>query len=181
MKKYKTNDIYILDISKVTDYEFPSWHERVTKSNLLPDKYIAVKKKDRYTDRIYYQINGDGAVVLSSSYDTKERGDLFVRNKTPLNMLDCVQKLPTKVARSWMIELQEYLANKSKESKKDIEDTLPKILIERAIQTIEEYMSEPVEQLQAVGGRCMKKNFNLGKVAAYEDCLKLLRELVDGK
>lgn len=144
----------------------------------MPDKYIAVKKKDKYTDRVYYQINGDGAIVLSSSYDTKERGDLFVRNKTPLNMLDCVQKLPTKVARSWMIELQEYLANKSK---KEIEGTIPKILIERAIQTIEEYMSEPVERLETVGGRCMKKNFSLGQVAAYEDCLKLLRELVDGE
>jgi hypothetical protein len=52
------------------------------------------------------------------------------------------------------------------------------VLLDRVIQTIEEYMAEPMERL-CPGGRAIKKNFSLGQVDAYESCLKLLRELRD--
>lgn len=179
MKKYKTNDVYILDVSKVVDYDFPSWHERITRSNILPYKYIAVKKVDKWSDKVYYQINGDGEIVLSSSSDTKERGDLFVRSKLPLSMTEHQKELPKKVTREWMVDLQNYLALQAN-APKEKPEYVPDTLILRTIQTIEEYMAEPVERL-CPGGRAIKKNFSLGQIDAYEKCLKLLRELVDGE
>ena len=47
MKKYKTKDIYILTVAQVKEFTYPSWHERVTHSNILPYKYAAVKKYNK--------------------------------------------------------------------------------------------------------------------------------------
>lgn len=175
MKKYKTKDIYILTVAQVKEFTYPSWHERVTHSNILPYKYAAVKKYDKDNGHSYYQINGTDEKVLCCSYDTKEIGDLFVKVKTPLSMTEAMKQLPKKVSQSWLVELNETFRTKGKEDVNQ-SDTVPIILLDRVIQTIEEYMAEPMERLCS-GGRAIKKNFSLGQVDAYESCLKLLREL----
>jgi hypothetical protein len=177
MKKYKASDIYILDVSQVKKYSFPNWYERITESTLLPYKYAAVKKYDKYCGHTYYQVNGNGEKVFCCSSDTKEIGDLFVRAKTPLSMTDAMKQLPKKVSQRWLAELNDVFRTKGKEDVKQ-PGTIPIVLLDRVIQTIEEYMAEPMERL-CPGGRAIKKNFSLGQVDAYESCLKLLRELRD--
>lgn len=62
--------------------------------------------------------------------------------------------------------------NKEKEQKHFIED----ILIYRAIQTLEEYIADNLEPKN----RYQKTKFNV-RIEAYEDCINLLKELVNGK
>ena len=62
--------------------------------------------------------------------------------------------------------------NKEKEQEHFIEDTL----IYRVIQTLEEYIADNLE----VKNRYQKVKAN-AKIEAYEDCINLLKELVDGK
>lgn len=62
--------------------------------------------------------------------------------------------------------------NKEKEQEHFIEDTL----IYRVIQILEEYIADNLE----VKNRYQKVKAN-AKIEAYEDCINLLKELVDGK
>ena len=62
--------------------------------------------------------------------------------------------------------------NKEKEQKHFIED----ILIYRAIQTLEEYIADNLE----AKNKYQKAKAN-ARIEAYEDCINLLKELVDGK
>ena len=62
--------------------------------------------------------------------------------------------------------------NKEKEQEHFIEDTL----IYRVIQTLEEYIADNLE----VKNRYQKAKAN-ARIEAYEDCINLLKELVDGK
>lgn len=60
--------------------------------------------------------------------------------------------------------------NKEKEQKHFIEDTL----ICRVIQTLEEYIADNLE------AKNQKAKAN-ARIEAYEDCINLLKELVNGK
>lgn len=62
--------------------------------------------------------------------------------------------------------------NKEKEQKHFIEDTL----IYKVIQTLEEYIADNLEPKN----RYQKTKFNI-RIEAYEDCINLLKELVNGK
>lgn len=62
--------------------------------------------------------------------------------------------------------------NKEKEQKHFIEDTL----IYKVIQTLEEYIADNLE----AKNKYQKAKAN-ARIEAYEDCINLLKELVDGK
>lgn len=62
--------------------------------------------------------------------------------------------------------------NKEKEQKHFIEDTL----IYRVIQTLEEYIADNLE----AKNKYQKAKAN-ARIEAYEDCINLLKELVNGK
>ena len=173
MKKYRIGDVYILDVAKVNDYTYPNWYERITHSKLLSHKVVAVMVYDKSICQMVY-VTGTGVKIFGRSYDTKSIGDLFVKGKTAIGLTKAAATLPKKITVEWMNEFQKYLIEEDEKVLKTqyVED----ILIEHTIQTIEEYIAETVEYLQKP--RANRKNFNCGKLEAYEDCIKLLRNLV---
>lgn len=119
-------------------------------------------------------VTGTGVKIYTCSGDTKYPGDLFVKNRIALGITKAASKLPNKLTVQWMNDFQAYL--QKEEYKASNTKYIESILIEKVIQTIEEYITEPVEKLQLP--RAAGKNFSLGQIDAYENCLKLLRELV---
>lgn len=69
-------------------------------------------------------------------------------------------------------ELTQKIINQKESKKYYIEDTL----IYRVIQTLEEYIADNLEPKN----RYQKTKFNI-RIEAYEDCINLLKELVNGK
>lgn len=69
-------------------------------------------------------------------------------------------------------ELTKKIINQKESKKYYIEDTL----IYRAIQTLEEYIADNLE----AKNRYQKAKAN-ARIEAYEDCINLLKELVNGK
>ena len=173
MKKYRIGDVYILDVAKVTDYAYPSWHERITHSRLLSHKVVAAMVYDKNICEMVY-VTGTGVKIYGRTYDTKAIGDLFVKGKIAIGLTKAAATLPSKISTEWMNEFQTYLIEEDEKVLKAqyIEDTL----VEHTIQTIEEYIAETVDHLQKP--RANRKNFNCGKLEAYEDCIKLLRNIV---
>ena len=69
-------------------------------------------------------------------------------------------------------ELTQKIINQKESKKYYIEDTL----IYRVIQTLEEYIADNLE----AKNRYQKAKAN-ARIEAYEDCINLLKELVNGK
>lgn len=69
-------------------------------------------------------------------------------------------------------ELTQKIINQKESKKYYIEDTL----IYRVIQTLEEYIADNLE----AKNKYQKAKAN-ARIEAYEDCINLLKELVDGK
>lgn len=69
-------------------------------------------------------------------------------------------------------ELTQKIINQKESKKYYIEDTL----IYKVIQTLEEYIADNLE----AKNKYQKAKAN-ARIEAYEDCINLLKELVDGK
>ena len=87
---YKANKIYILKLAKVTEVVFSARKGGYTKSRNLPEVYLGklIKTEKHYVvpDKHFFKLISSGVIVHDKHNHTNE-GDLYVVDKTPLNML----------------------------------------------------------------------------------------------
>lgn len=173
MKKYKIGDIYIVNVNKVKNYTFPNWYERITHSNELFDKYVVAMVYDKKLSKVVY-VTGTGVKIYGCSGDTTQVGDLFIKNKVAIGLTKAATNLPNKITTQWMNEFQNHIHEEDKKNSdtKFIEDTL----IQGVILTLENYITESEEEV--VKPRTSRRAFNTGKVEAYNDCINLLKNLI---
>ena len=116
-KIYKAKKIYVLKLAKVTEVSY-SGLERYTTSRKLPELYfgklVKTEKHCIVPDKHFYKLISTGTIV-HDRHDHANEGDLYVVEKTPLNML--LDKPTVFVDRKSLINTEKAWREDSKKEK----------------------------------------------------------------